>query len=115
MNIMLDLSGYPKLVDLGLAKSLAVGERTYSTVGTPHYMCPEAIQGKGYSYSCDIWALAVMLYELLYGFLPWGEELEDPFQVCKAVLSKKLVFPVECETVISNSAQDLLTKMLVRQ
>lgn len=50
-NTMIDDMGYPKLIDFGTGK--IVRGRTYTTVGTPHYMAPEIINGKGYNLSVD--------------------------------------------------------------
>mmetsp|Transcript_26521 Transcript_26521/g.26166 ORF Transcript_26521/g.26166 Transcript_26521/m.26166 type:complete len:566 (+) Transcript_26521:186-1883(+) len=50
-NIMIDEEGYPKLIDFGIAK--IVNGRTYTTVGTPHYMAPEVIMGNGYNSAVD--------------------------------------------------------------
>merc|ERR1719469_1394612 len=46
-NVMLDHQGYLKIIDFGIAKKL-VGEkaRTFTTVGTPHYMAPEVMKGR---------------------------------------------------------------------
>ena len=57
---MITLNGYPKLVDFGTA--ILVNDRTYTIVGTPHYMAPEMILGKGYDNTIDIWALGIMFY-----------------------------------------------------
>lgn len=40
---MIDEMGYPKLVDFGTSK--VINSRTYTIVGTPHYMAPEVING----------------------------------------------------------------------
>jgi cGMP-dependent protein kinase len=45
-NVMVDELGYPRLIDFGTAKILE--ERTFTILGTPHYMAPEVILGKGY-------------------------------------------------------------------
>ena len=55
--------------------------RTYTVVGTPHYMAPEVLTGKGYSISVDYWSMGAMLYEFICGKLPFGDDLEDPYAV----------------------------------
>ena len=50
-NIVVDDDGYPKLIDFGTAKFIK--GRTFTIVGTPHYMAPEVITGHGYSVSVD--------------------------------------------------------------
>lgn len=50
-NIMVDEDGYLKIIDFGTAK--IVKGRTFTVVGTPHYMAPEIIVGKGYDYTVD--------------------------------------------------------------
>lgn len=49
------------------------GYRTFTVIGTPHYMAPEVIEGKGYSLEADIWSLGIVLYEMVCGQLPFGE------------------------------------------
>lgn len=53
--------GYLKLFDLGTAKILkgkhGVGNRTFTIIGTPHYMAPEVICGKGYNCLVDLWSV----------------------------------------------------------
>jgi cGMP-dependent protein kinase len=90
-NVMVDEMGYPKLIDFGTAK--AVRGRTYTIVGTPHYMAPEVIIGKGYGLNADFWSVGVMLYEFICGGVPFGEEEEDPYAIYEKVLERRLRFP----------------------
>merc|ERR550525_690618 len=93
-NVMLDSQGYLKLIDFGTAKKLERSSlRTFTMVGTPHYMAPEVMRGKGYGTEVDVWALGVILYELVVGHLPFGDNLETTADVCKAVLAGVLEFP----------------------
>jgi len=89
-NILVDEFGYIKLIDFGIAKVMSNGNKTFTIVGTPHYMAPEIILGKGYDYSVDIWAIGICLYEMLFGKLPFGDNSEDPIEVYGHILGSKL-------------------------
>lgn len=90
-NIMIDQEGFPKLIDFGTAK--IVQGRTYTVVGTPHYMAPEVISGKGYGFSADYWCLGVIIYEFICSKLPFGSEDEDPYAVYEKILKNRLGYP----------------------
>ncbi|MHC4066424.1 MAG: serine/threonine-protein kinase, partial [Planctomycetota bacterium] len=64
--------GYVKIGDYGLSKFIAVSRHSAQTasVGTVHYMAPEVGSGN-YSRGVDIYALGVMLYEMLLGRVPF--------------------------------------------
>ena len=68
-------------------------KRTNTLIGTPHYMAPEILLGHGYTYSVDLWSAGVILFELLFGKLPYGEGLEDPFEICEKVINTEIKFP----------------------
>jgi serine/threonine protein kinase len=60
-----------KIADLGLSKcTKAEFEMLNSIVGTPMYMSPQIFEGK-YTYKTDIWSLGIILYEMIYGMIPW--------------------------------------------
>jgi hypothetical protein len=70
-NVMLDSAGYPKVVDLGFATALDDKGRTYTLCGTPAYLSPEIIAGKGYGKGVDWWCLGVFIFELVCGYPPF--------------------------------------------
>lgn len=91
-NFNIDELGYPILTHFTSSKY--VNGRTYSLVGIPHYMAPEIIKGDGYNIYADIWSFGVMIYEMLYGLVPFGEGEEDPFIIYKLILEEPLKYPV---------------------
>nr|BBH90765.1 hypothetical protein KTC_55160 [Thermosporothrix sp. COM3] len=75
VNVLLDRSGRPVLSDFGIAKALALSQnhltRPGAGVGTPEYMSPEQCQGGPVDGRADIYALGVMLFEVLTGVTPF--------------------------------------------
>ena len=77
-NIMLDEQGKVKVADFGLAKTTApettVLTMSNITMGTPDFMAPEALLGVAHvDHRADIFAVGVMLYQMLTGKLPRGK------------------------------------------
>lgn len=110
-NIMIDETGYLKLIDFGAAK--IIKDRAYTIIGTPSYTAPEVYIGEGYSYTSDYWSLGVCMYEFLCGDLPFGgdNDMPDPLEVYKKILSGVLEFPPFYR---DDLGKDLMKKMLNR-
>lgn len=70
-NLFLDAEGKARVGDLGLARGGAEDDpltRTGCVVGTPEYLAPELIRGEDYSVRTDLYALGLVLVELLQGY-----------------------------------------------
>jgi len=79
-NIMLDSDARPVLTDFGLARLLSTSQytRTGAVLGTALYMAPEQVRGEHVTRSADIYALGIILFELLTGHPPYqGKSLSD--------------------------------------
>jgi serine/threonine protein kinase len=94
-NILVTQDGRVKLADFGLARPLAAdvgGRLTLSRVimGTPDYMAPEQKKGQG-DHRVDLYALGVMLYEMLCGKPPQGAWEPPSQRVCVDVRLDQVV------------------------
>ena len=92
-NIMIDSNGYLKMIDFGTAKVLT--DYTSTIIGTPHYISPEILQGKGYSLSCDFWSVGICMYEIFYGKYPFGNYANEVIEIYKEILKYDFSFPIE--------------------
>jgi len=63
--------GYIMLSDFGLSK-MAIESNSFC--GTPEYISPEIITGKGHNHTADWWALGVLTYEMLTGVPPYYDK-----------------------------------------
>jgi len=116
-NILITPAGKPVLIDFGLARALDEDDRrltrTGVAIGTPHYMSPEQVRGiRGeIDERTDVWALGVILYELLSGERPFkGETAEDLYaaiQLRDAVSLRKLVpgVPASVEAIVAKALE----------
>lgn len=66
-NILLDKHGGIYLTDFGIARGMDAATSTMVGIGTPAYMAPELIKGQDPSPQTDIYALGIVLYEMLTG------------------------------------------------
>ena len=74
-NIVLDDKGNIKIIDFSKGKMLTYdGEQGLSLVGTPEYMAPEIILGKGQRYAVDYWMLGILIYNMYYGYTPFEDD-----------------------------------------
>jgi serine/threonine-protein kinase len=66
-NILIDYNGRVLLTDFGIARTLDAATATMAGIGTPAYMAPELVRGEEATPQTDVYALGVVLYEMLTG------------------------------------------------
>jgi len=98
-----------KAIDFGLSVFFKPGQIFTDVVGSPYYVAPEVLR-KRYGPEADVWTAGVILYILLSGVPPfWAETQQGIFD---AVLKGVIDFDSDPWPVISESAKDLIRRML---
>ena len=99
-NLIIDSTGYIKILDFGTAKKIR--DFTFTVIGTPTCMAPEVLLGKGYSYPVDYWSLGVCMYFVYYGRYPFGHGITDIMVIYDQIINKELTFSRETGLVEFN-------------
>jgi serine/threonine protein phosphatase PrpC len=94
-NIMLCNDGTIRIMDFGIAKSLASRRLTFvgftPTMGTPDYMAPEQVKGSRGDHRTDIYSLGAILYEMTTGEVPFGGD--SPYVIMNSRVTGDPVAP----------------------
>jgi serine/threonine-protein kinase len=116
-NIMVDADDHIKLIDFGIAGSAGARRITFAklsdTMGTPDYISPEQVHGKRGDARSDIYALGVMLYEMLTGKVPFTGD--NPLLIMNDRLLNDPMPPRELDPEISPQLQEVIYRALERE
>jgi Protein kinase domain len=105
-------SHHLKLADFGFCKKLRSSDDfTQTSLGSPLYMAPEIMNGDVYGSKADVWSCGIVLFEMLFGYCPYGhcniKEMLDIYNNDK----NGIVIPSE-EYPISAVTELMLRRML---
>jgi eukaryotic-like serine/threonine-protein kinase len=116
-NIMVDKDDHIKLIDFGIAANVGSRRLTFAnfsqTMGTPDYISPEQVKGKRGDGRSDIYALGVMLYEMLTGKVPFTGA--NAFIIMNDRLLNNPVPPRELDPTISPQLQEIIYRAMERE
>jgi serine/threonine protein kinase len=114
-NIMVDCEGNAKIMDFGIARSLrAIGMTAEGAlVGTPDYMSPEQVEGKEADQRSDIYALGVILFEMVTGRVPF--EGDSPLSVAYKHKNEIPVAPRSLNTEVPEPLNKLILRCLEKE
>jgi serine/threonine protein kinase len=116
-NIMVDDNDNIKIIDFGISANSGARRITFAkltdTMGTPDYISPEQVKGGRGDARSDVYALGVMLYEMLTGTTPFTGD--NPFAIMNDRLLNNPVPPREHNPEISSQLQEVLYRTLERE
>jgi eukaryotic-like serine/threonine-protein kinase len=113
-NVLINQEGLLKIVDFGVAAAQREGDtqltKTGYVIGSPKYMAPEQILGKKVDQRADIYAIGVMLYEMVTGVPPYSRG--DHMSVMYQHVQGKARPPQELNPALPPGLSELVTKAM---
>ena len=111
-NVMIDKDGQAKIMDFGIARSLQGGGITGegAIIGTPEYMSPEQVEGNEADQRSDIYALGIILFEMVTGRLPF--EGATPFSIANKQKSEPPPDPRKLNPQIPATLDRVILRLL---
>jgi len=99
-----------KLIDFGFAIEVKEGEKIREKLGSLNYMAPEIHLDKDYDYKVDMWAVGVVLFNMLSGKQPFSGENEDI--LINKVINDDINFSYDIFNYISKDCKNLICSLL---
>jgi serine/threonine protein kinase len=112
-NLLLDANNNIKIADFGWSVHAVSSSRRSTMCGTLDFLAPEICQRKQYDRNVDLWAVGILLFEMLYGSPPFVEEGQQA--TMNRIQEVNFLFPNGTdETFVSPAAWNLITSLLQR-
>lgn len=120
-NVLIDADGKALLTDFGIAREVAFLRQTGVArtlaatglpVGTPEYMAPEQLRASPVDQRVDIYALGVVLYEMLTGTVPF--EAATPYEVASLVFTAQVIPPSARNLIVWAELEQVVMRALAK-
>ena len=109
-NLLIGKNKILKIIDFGLSNFYDGKNRLQTPCGSPCYASPEMVKGRKYDgFNIDIWAIGVILFAMLCGFLPFEDDENNNDILFKQIIQNKIDYP----PFLSELSLDILHKILV--
>ena len=114
-NIMIDREGNTRIMDFGIARSVEEKGQTdtRSLIGTPKYMSPEQVEGRGIDRRSDIYSLGIILYEMVTGQVPFDGD--TALAIALKQKTEPTPDPKEIKTTIPDDLRRMIMKCLEKE
>ena len=109
-NLLIGKNNILKIIDFGLSNFYDGKERLQTPCGSPCYASPEMVKGKKYDgFNIDIWAIGIILFAMLCGYLPFEDDENDNDILFSQIIKNKIDYPY----FLSDLSLDILKRILV--
>lgn len=114
-NIMIRRDGVVKLTDFGIAQMLDLQRMTVTgqLLGSPAYMSPEHVEGKQLDFRTDVFAVGIVLYQLVVGDLPFRGK--NPHEILKRIAECRFTDPRQANPQVGNELGRIINKAMARE
>jgi eukaryotic-like serine/threonine-protein kinase len=114
-NIMIRTDGVVKLMDFGISHMVDLERLTVTgqLLGSPAYMAPEHVEGRGLDFRTDVFAAGIVLYQLTVGRLPF--EGKNPHEVLKRIADCRFLDPRQANPRIGNRLGRVILRAMAAQ
>jgi len=113
-NMLMDPQGDYYLTDFGIARMVegTMGLTGSGVIGTPHYMAPEQSKSHKVDHRADIYAMGVVIYEMVTGRVPY--DAETPFAVVMMHLTEPLPLPRSIRPDLPEAVERVILKAMAK-
>lgn len=111
-NILLTNEYNIKITDFGFAKQVDKNSLITTLCGSPMYMAPEIINKQDYDIKSDLWSVGVILYEMVYGYVPFN--VSTFLELIKRINNKEIEYTNK-KIKISDDCLELMKSLLTKE